>query len=231
MPVPEYYTHFTIARFESGRYYTLEYEYNKKITDFREDLQLAPGRYMIVTGIRTDNDKVLAGISFFDLDEGQELQVEVTLRKDIPPPEIYGNVDLKIITGFINAGKTIEDVITDKGTVIAWVEYEREPTKHFLNDISMLKKEFDNWGGYFVLLSVSRSQQPQNALSNLVQLPLRSILGNDHDLDLLEQLKAGLPAVNNSFPLIILTDKHGDLLFKSEGYRIGTGEQILRKIY
>ena len=51
-PVPEYYIHFTLARFEKGRYNTLEYDYNKKITDFKDELPLPPGHYMLVTGNR-----------------------------------------------------------------------------------------------------------------------------------------------------------------------------------
>jgi hypothetical protein len=31
-----------------------------------------------------------------------------------------------------------------------------------------------------------------------------------------------------NFPLIIIADKNGDIIFRSEGYRIGAGEQILK---
>ena len=61
-PVPEYYIHFTLARFENGRYNTLEYDYNKKITDFKDELALAPGSYMLVTGNRLASGRILSGI-------------------------------------------------------------------------------------------------------------------------------------------------------------------------
>jgi hypothetical protein len=80
-PVPEYYIHFTIARFEGGRYNTLEYDYNRKINDFKEELPLPPGHYMLVTGNRLTEGKILSNISFFDLSENEHRTVEVRIRK------------------------------------------------------------------------------------------------------------------------------------------------------
>jgi hypothetical protein len=87
-PIPEYYTHFTIAHFENGRYNTLEYDYNKRISTFSEELQLTPGHYMLVTGNRKSNGGVLSNISFFDLDAGEHKVVSFRLRKDQSPPEM-----------------------------------------------------------------------------------------------------------------------------------------------
>ena len=89
-PVPEYYMHFTIARFENGRYNTLEYDYNKRITDFKEELAVTPGHYMIVTGNRLSDKKILSNISFYDLYPGQHLSIEIKLRKDTTDSEISG---------------------------------------------------------------------------------------------------------------------------------------------
>jgi transglutaminase-like putative cysteine protease len=80
-PIPEYYVHYTIARFENGRYNTLEYDYNKKITDFTEELPLTPGHYMIITGNRLNDNRILAEMSFFDLEPDQHLSKEIKLRK------------------------------------------------------------------------------------------------------------------------------------------------------
>ena len=80
-PVPEYYIQFTLARFEGGRYNTLEYEFNRKITDFKDELPLPPGHYMLVTGNRLNDSKILSNISFFDLSENEHRTVEVRIRK------------------------------------------------------------------------------------------------------------------------------------------------------
>ena len=80
-PVPEYYIQFTLARFEGGRYNTLEYDFNRKITDFKDELPLPPGHYMLVTGNRLNDSKILSNISFFDLSENEHRTVEVRIRK------------------------------------------------------------------------------------------------------------------------------------------------------
>jgi transglutaminase-like putative cysteine protease len=89
-PVPEYYTHFTIARFSNGRYNTLEYDYYRRINTFSEELQLDPGHYMMVTGNRLSDGKILASITFFDLMEGEHRLIDVSLRKDLSLPDISG---------------------------------------------------------------------------------------------------------------------------------------------
>ncbi len=93
-PVPEYYVHFTIAHFEGGRYNTLEYEYNRRITSFDSELQLVPGHYMMVTGNRLNDGNVLSGIDFFDLAENQHLTVEVKLRKETLAPLVHRSFNL-----------------------------------------------------------------------------------------------------------------------------------------
>jgi len=95
-PVPEYYIHFTIARFDAGRYNTLEYDLNKKIADFKDELALVPGHYMLVTGNRISDSKILSSISFFDLRENEHKVLNVRVRKDISPTEVIGSVNLKL---------------------------------------------------------------------------------------------------------------------------------------
>jgi transglutaminase-like putative cysteine protease len=81
-PVPEYYTHFTIARLENGHFKTLDFDYGKKITDFSEELALAPGDYMIVTGRRLASGNVLADLAFFRLAPGEHVSREIRLRNE-----------------------------------------------------------------------------------------------------------------------------------------------------
>ena len=82
-PVPEYYLHFTLARFGNGRYNTLEYDYNKRVTDFKDELSLSPGHYMLVTGNRINDNKILSSISFFDLKENEHKTIKIQLRKNL----------------------------------------------------------------------------------------------------------------------------------------------------
>lgn len=84
-PVPEYYIHFTIAKFSEGRYNTLDYDYNRRISDFKTELTLSPGHYMLMTGNRINDSKILSSVSFFELRKNEHKIINVYLRQN--PPE------------------------------------------------------------------------------------------------------------------------------------------------
>jgi hypothetical protein len=128
-----------------------------------------------------------------------------------------------------NSSITLEK-IAQKGLVITWIEPDREPTKHILNDLPLLKKELDQWGGYFIFLTdPSRTGTTFNPES-LRNLPSNSLFGTDNESILLKKLCGGISCSTVRLPLLILVDKTGNIIFRSEGYTIGIGEQILKKV-
>ena len=227
-PIPEYYIHFTIARFENGRYNTLEYDYNKKITDFKEELSLPAGSYMLVTGKRLINNSILSNISFFDLSENEHKIVEVNLRKDNLLPKVSGKLDLKNITTLFNESKIPFDRITEKGVTIIWIEPEKEPTKHIFNDLPKFKSEFDSWGGYFLFLYGELPDRSIFRPEELKGFPTNSLFGIDSEMTTLKSISGCTATSDINLPYVVMTDKNGNILFTSAGYRIGVGEQILK---
>ncbi|MCX6330095.1 MAG: transglutaminase domain-containing protein [Bacteroidia bacterium] len=228
-PVPEYYKHFTLARFENGRYITLEYDENKRVTDFKDELQLTPGHYMFVTGNRINDSKILSSLSFFDLAEGEHKAIEIKLSKDKQPPEILGKIDLENVIFNITGDKEKSARIAGKGAVLFWIEPEKEPSKHVLNDLPLLINEFNSWPGYFVFLSTDiKEYNTMVTPGERKNFPSNSILSNDNDLKILKNLSMGISLNQVSFPLVLLVNNKGEILFISGGYRIGIGEQILK---
>ena len=229
-PVPEYYIHFTIARFENGRYNTLEYDFNKKVTTFDSELQLTPGHYMLVTGNRLNDSRILSDITFFDLSENQYLTLNVRLRHEADGSEFQGKVDMEAVSEILrNNGIAPEEY--DNGLVIAWIEPEKEPTKHFLNDLARLKDELDKWRGSFLFLTNPAVTGGNFSTGTSIGLPAKSLSGVDNDLKYMNYLlQAELPA-GAGLPVLILIDKNGLIRYKSNGYRIGTGELILKNAF
>ena len=230
-PVPEYYIHFTIARFENGRYNTLEYDYNKKVSDFKEELSLPPGNYMLVTGNRLNDSKILSSVLFFDLSENEHKSIEVNPRKDLSENKIYGNVDLNKIVSLFEGENIDRDKIIENGVVILWIEPDMEPTKHIFNDLPYLKDELDDWGGFFLFLKVTSSDVSKFDPKSLKGLPHNTLFSTDSNLDAFKDLVKIVPAPDMRIPIVLLADKNGRVLFTSTGYRIGIGEQILKHLY
>lgn len=229
-PVPEYYIHFTLARFENGRYNTLEYNENTKVDDFREELILSPGNYMLVTGNRLNDSRILASISFFKLAEGQHKIIDIKLRRDQSAPEILGETDMELYSATGISGIN-PDEIAKAGAVIIWIEPYAEPTKHVLNDLPLLKAELDSWPGYFIFLNVSAAEAGKLITPEIkAKLPVRSFFGADAGYRVLKIALNEVSPADVSFPLVLMINSKGDIIFRSDGYRIGIGEQILKLV-
>lgn len=224
--VPQYYSHFTLARFENGRYTTLEYDYNKKVTDFKEELSLSPGSYMLVTGNRLSGGRILSALSFFDLKAGEHKTVEVKIRKELTEAKILGKIDLRSIFKLLDRDVQNPDSLSEKGAAIIWIDPEKEPTKHIFNDLPHLKKELDEWGGCFIFLTDASLKWKGFSDELLNLLPSNLLFGNDNAA--LNSALLQLDPTGIRLPFVVMTDKSGNILYCSSGYRIGIGEQILK---
>jgi len=229
-PVPEYYVHFTIARFEGGRYNTLEYEYNTKIGDFHGELSLTPGHYMLVTGNRLNDKKILSNISFFDLAPDEHKNIEVKLRQDNSERVILGDIDLKRFNDVVRNNSTSQSCSNEKETVLIWIEPDKEPSKHIFNDLPNLKRELDSWGGRFIFLTDSRVKNSSFNPVNYKDLPSNTAFTVDNGLTYFNKNIKPLFASPPEFPVVIMTDRDGKIFFISAGYNIGIGEQILKSV-
>jgi len=75
-PAPKYDSEFTIARFENGHYEALSIR-----VDFQNEVALPPGHYMLVTGNKANDSKVLATLSFFELKPNEHKGLDIKVRR------------------------------------------------------------------------------------------------------------------------------------------------------
>ncbi|MRR19229.1 transglutaminase domain-containing protein [bacterium] len=226
---PEYHVHFTLARLEEGKFKTLDFGYGVKISDMPRNFALDPGTYMLTTGNRYEDGNVLASVSFITLRPGEDKTITVNLR-EMPESTLPGG---KIsLTGELlsYAGEKISmSSLSETGFVFIWIEPGREPTRHILNDLPRLKKEFDAWGGRFIFLT-DPSRTPEGFTpEDISGTPSNSLFVTDIGLSFMTAA-LGKASSERPLPVVICCDADGNILFSSEGYRIGTGEQILKKI-
>jgi hypothetical protein len=225
-PVPSYYKNFTLARFEDGRYNTLEYDEDKSVNDFKE-LTLIPGHYMLVTGNRLDDNRILASIEFFDLSGGEHREVTFKLRQENRQQQVLGKAELtKILIGIDDEEDKFKSM-AGRDAIIAWFEADKEPSRHALNDFMQMEREFDSWGGAFIFFTVGGATISPGERQ---KLPYNSLYSDDSGLIALHGDISCKEIAGNDFPLLLLVKNNGEIIFKSEGYRIGTGEQILQII-
>ena len=155
---------------------------------------------------------------------------QVAVRKETSPARIYGKINYDDIIRILNNTEVTYDSFINKGAVIALMDFDKEPTKHFLNDLFRLKQEFDNWGGHIIFLSRPDMSISSPGADAVEKLPSKLILGIDNGKEFPIEAFDVSSYEDLSLPAVIFADKNGNILLRSSGYRIGTGEMILKKI-
>jgi hypothetical protein len=148
------------------------------------------------------------------------------MRKDRTDTRILGKIDLDSIVSLFDHSSINTERIVEKGVVILWVDPDQEPTKHIFNDLPHLKKELDAWGGYFLFLTDPLQKWEGFENDELKSMPANLLIG--HDNRIINLTAESLGSEGAGLPFVVMADKEGNIIYSSSGYRIGTGEQILR---
>ncbi len=225
---PTYWTNFTIAKYENGDFVTFDYEDDERVAQFPFTLELESGYYLLSTGNRYSDGTTLSRLEFFNIRPNQETTKELIIRDLVQRNEVYGTID----TDFkIKQGKKktkVADLLNGTQALVCFIDPTREPTKHLLKDIATLKKEFEKWGHPIVFV-VSTEKNAPDFRFQAWGLPKHAVLVEDVDGQWFENIITSTDQYfRDNFPVVFLINPDGQIVFKSEGYRIGTGELILR---
>ncbi len=223
---PEYYIHFTIQKFRDGFFRSLDYEYDPRLTDFPCTLELEPGYYRTVTGNRMPDGTVLSKLSYYMIGQNETSEAEISLREKIASPQVLGMIDLKNFLPGIDRSVPVYNN-PPGGLIISWMEPEREPTKHFIADLKSKKQQFDEWNiGILLLFKNDREKTTFMAKNSALPSRVRCFVPNPTALK--EVFSAVQKSVSNQFPVVVFLSKKGEILYFSEGYRIGTTDELMR---
>ncbi|MCL2436234.1 MAG: Ig-like domain-containing protein [Lentimicrobiaceae bacterium] len=227
---PEYWTHYTLAKFTDGDFVTFDYRDDSRIANFPATLELATGYYMLSTGNRYSDGETLSKLEFFNIKPGETENKTITLRELAPRSKTYGEIDVH--TPYPDKGHTLSliDLMQDKELILCFIDPTREPTRHLFNDIASLKNEFEKWKGN-ILFMISDEKNTADFNPKRWNLPANSIFRIDYETMFMNYI---LTTTNQEFreeyPLVFIVNREGKLVFKSEGYRIGTGELLLKSL-
>ena len=106
----------------------------------------------------------------------------------------------------------------------------QEPTNHALKDIAKLGKDLEKWGRKMVLLFPSEDAYKRYHVEDFPGLPNTIVYGFDTH-GAAEQIAGEVKLRNkSSLPIFIITDTFNRVVFVSQGYTIGLGEQLMRTI-
>jgi hypothetical protein len=231
---PRYYSNFTIGKLNNGVYETLEFDEDKSLGKFDEKTEVDEGRYMLVTGNRLKDGTVLSAVSFYDVKPGTTTDIKVKLRAITIKPEKIGKLNIagiKLNQYPDEKPVSMSDIIKAKGAIFIWIDPDKEPSKHVMNDLPLLSVQFNKWGGNFLFLLSKENLSSAFNPEIYKKLPLKSKYMFDTEGNILKQIeKIKKRNMRNNLPLIIACDKKGNIIFLSEGYTIGIGDQLAKII-
>ncbi|MCX6244029.1 MAG: transglutaminase domain-containing protein [Bacteroidetes bacterium] len=225
---PEYYIHFTIEKQENGFFRSLDYETDPVLQSFPCTLQVPPAYYMLVTGNRISGGTVLTRLSFFDLEEKTTREVTLSLRKNLAPPPVLG----KIPDGeaFVKKISGADLSMKQKGMIIAWLDPEKEPSRHFIADLIQKKAELEKWNGPVLLLFNSGKEMDLFLQKNAKELPgkTKSMIASAGSTEVFSAIIK--QKVGANLPVVTFINPGGEVNYLAEGYRIGIGDDIIRLV-
>jgi hypothetical protein len=239
---PKYYSHFTLAALQQdGRLRTLNFA-TASGADMgagsawsellKNPLPLDAGNYVIVSGSRMASGKVLTQILSFTVEAGKTASTSLRMRYDDDDLRVVGTIETEtkmIASADGDELSTILDLTGRGYFILGIVGVNQEPTNHALRDIAMLKSDFDRWQRPLVLLFRSRDDLQKFDRTAFGVLPDNTIYGVDPEGKTLNMIaiSAKLPE-DAPLPVFIVADTFGRVVFVSQGYTIGLGEQLIK---
>lgn len=239
---PKYYSHFTISKFKDGTFRLLNYDEGDVDMGggatwsnlLKNGTKLDTGYYMMMTGTRMASGAVLANVTFFTIEEGKTTTVDLVMRENKDQVQVIGNFNSES-TYLPVGGKETTSILNTCGRgyyVVAVLGAGQEPTNHALRDIAALSGEFEKWGRKMVLLFPSEEQYKKFRPSEFPGLPSTITYGIDVDGAIQKQIASSMKLPNSTIlPMFIIGDTFNRVVFVSQGYTIGLGEQLMKVIH
>lgn len=240
---PKYYTHFTIARKEGTSFRTLALESQVAGVDmgagvaysalFARPLFLEVGSYRLTSGTRMADGSVLSRVDFFEIVPDKTTTLDLVLRRDAGSVSVIGsmNPESKFVNPTTGKVQTIMDITGRGYFILGLVAANQEPTNHAIRDLALMKKELEAWGRGMVLVFPDQANYEKFNASAFDPLPSTATLGYDNQGQTLEMIRSMMELENvNNLPIFVIADTFGRVVFLSQGYTIGLGEQLVKVI-
>lgn len=226
---PKYETHFSISKIEDGRLVLQNYDYNETWASLlKKGLSIDAGDYLMVSGTRMADGSVLAHLNFVSVPGNGKTKTELIQRYNEEELQVIGSFNSENLF-FDLESQTQRSLLSATGRgyyVLALIAPNSEPTNHFLRDIAPYKDAFEKWGQKMVLLFADASEAERFQKGDFTNLPNTIVWGTDINQTNFNEVYTNIKLTNSTRPVIIVADTFNRIVFISQGYSIGLGEQL-----
>lgn len=228
---PKYYSHFSLTRINAdGTTTLLEYPEDGVTwgNTFKDGVELDAGQYALVSGTRLASGGVMAAMQIFNVEKGKTTDVEMQLRTSPTAVTVIGNFDSESKFQKLD-GKEVS-ILSQTGRgyfITGLIGVGQEPTNHALKDIAKVAKAFDKWNRPIVLLFEDEAAARKFNAAEFPGLPKNVIFGIDKGGAIRKQIADNMKLSHPELsPIFIISDTFNRVVYKSQGYTIGLGEQM-----
>lgn len=246
----KYYSKFTVSKIIDGKPELINC--NEDNPELKYTGMLDVGYYLLVTGTRLADGGVLARVSSFMLPSHKDYnvitKVPYHLRESGEKVAVIGNFNSESLFTLVEGTGSGEAAAPSAGAiktlekqsllqacgrgyfVVGILAPGQEPTNHALRDIAALKSDLEKWGRKMVLLFPNEAQCKKYHPSEFPELPSTIVYGIDTDgirNQIVENMKL---KHKDTLPIFIIADTFNRVVFVSQGYTIGLGEQLMKVV-
>jgi transglutaminase-like putative cysteine protease len=235
---PQYYSHFSIAKIQSdATLRTLDFEDHPGGSTwkdlFSQPMELDEGNYILISGTRMASGKVLARLNFFTIEPDKPTGADLVMREGTDDIQVMGNIDAEAkFTKVVNNEKASILSVTGRGYfIIGILGARQEPSNHTINDIIKLKADFEKWNRSIILLFKDEAEYKLFDKNTFGTLPATISFGIDNGGEIADMIATAMKLDDkNRLPIFIIADTFGRVVFLSQGYTVGLGEQMMKVI-
>ncbi|SEP07742.1 transglutaminase domain-containing protein [Paenibacillus sp. OV219] len=229
-PDASYMENFTFARLEGSVYKTLVYPYAKKDV-YEESFEVDPGDYRLTTGIRLKDGTVRVRLTYFTVSAGATTALPLTFHETLVDIPVLGTFDCSRGIAQLDGGSaSLAELLGTDGAIAAWIEPEREPTKHLFRELSELTEPLNQLGIPIVLLIGDAEWTASFDQANYSLLPSNTVFVRDMSRAELPDLIVRTQANEAGFPHLFVLDSNSLVRYTASGYKIGTGKEALQTL-
>lgn len=232
---PKYYNHFTISRIVNGSPQLMNFEEGQAdmgngtcwSNTFKNGYSFDTGTYMLTTGTRLASGSVLAATRIFNIEKGKTTTLPLDIRQDANDVSVIGQFNSESIIS--KDGKDVS-ILSQTGRgyyILAVLGVGQEPTNHALHDIEKERAAFESWGRPVVLLFESEADGKKFQKDEFGSLPSTVQYAIDKNGAIREHIAREMKLQSKTqMPMFIIADTFNRVVFSSQGYTIGLGEQM-----
>lgn len=236
---PQYYSHYTLAKFDNGDFNTLDFRFrggaDMEVGTAWSDLLKSPlsldeGYYMLVSGNRMANGSVLAAIKGFNVVKDSLTKTELLMRQDNNEVEVIGSIDAEC--KFNAIGKDTKQSIletTGRGYFVVMIAgAKQEPTNHAFRALARIKNELEGWNRQIVVLFNGEQQWKDFNVNEFPGLPSTITYGIDSERAVGNMIAKAMKLTDTDrLPIIIVADTFGRVVYLSQGYNTTLNDQLI----